>query len=157
MTEQLIEKVVIDKFAAALAAANVDGIQTIGAWQPSAIAEDPKGIEKAFARGYLTVKAAPRAYDSYTIAEGSVSVRVELNIRAEIDAKGVDYLAITGALTSVLNAWQRSYSDGKTDFDIENDFTFTGFRLDGGDCGVDWVQKTWTWIQNLTVQGVFKN
>lgn len=156
MVEQVIESGIIEALTAALEAADVSGIQAIGAWQPVTDDEaDPKGIESATAAGYLSVKALPRAFDTYTMGDGSIGVTVELNMRAEVDAKGADYLTATSALTDVLYAWHKSFDSGQAVFDIENEFLFTGFRLDGGDCGLDRDHAMWTWRQTLTIQGVF--
>lgn len=152
MVEQKIEKIIIDKFAAALEAANVEGLQIIGAWQTAAAV---KALEEAYVRGYLSVKVQPRAFQTYTVSDGELTVRVELNIKAELDAKGVDYLTITNILTNVLAAWHKSYAVGKADFELEDEFLFTGFRLDGGDCGIDRDHNTWTWMQGFTIQGIF--
>lgn len=154
MIEQIIEKRICDKFAEALAAAGVDGVQILGAWQSPD--DGRKGLEEGLSRGYLSVKVSPRAFDSFTMSDGSLAVRLELNVRAEQDTRGVDYLAITDALTRVVYLWHRSYDVGRADFSTD-DFFYTGFRLDGGDCGMDRDRCVWTWIQTLTVQGVFKD
>jgi len=157
MVEQVIEKAIIDKFAAALQTANIEGIQIFGAWQTPGTNDDVKAIETAFARGYLSVKVSPRSFDTFIVADGNIAVRVELNIRAERDAKGADYLSITSALSAVIYAWHKTFATGKADFDILNEFIYTGFRLDGGDCGMDRDRGTWTWIQTFTLQGIFNN
>lgn len=158
MTEQKIEKAIIDKLSAALSAANIDDVQIMGAWQPATVdAAMPKGLEKLSRRGILSVKAAPRSYEMYTGADGSIAVTITLNVRAETDANGVDYLAITNAIAAVLHSWNTSYSTGAADFNIADEFLFSGFRLDGGDCGLDVDNTLWTWQQNCTIQGIFTN
>lgn len=156
MTEQKIEKVVIEKLSAALAEAEIEGVEIMGAWQPATVADAmPKGLEKPDRRGILTVKAAPRSYENFTGADGSIAVTVTLNVRAEMDANGVDYLAITDAISAVLHHWNISYPDGAEDFAIDGEFLYSGFRLEGGDCGLDVDKTLWTWAQNFLIQGIF--
>ena len=157
MTEQKIESAIIAKLAAAFAEANIEGIQIIGAWQPATAAADmPKAMEHSAARGILSIKAAPRAYEMYTGADGSIAVTLTLNIRAETDANGVSYLAVADVIAAVLHSWQTDYSTGAADFAIANEFLFSGFRLDGGDCGLDVDKTLFTYIQNLAIQGIFQ-
>lgn len=153
MVEQIVEKALCDSLAAMIT--GVYGVQVIGAWQRVGDGER-KALEDGFARGYLSVKASPRSFDTYTSADGAIAVRLELNVRAERDTSGADYLDITRSIQNLLFRLHRSYEVGKDLFD-NDDFIFTGVRLDGGDCGQDRDRCTWTWIQNLTIQGVFKN
>ena len=158
MTEQKIESAIIAKLSAAFAEANIADIQIMGAWQPAtAAAGMPKGLEKINRRGILSVKAAPRAYEMYTSADGSIAVTLTLNIRAETDANGVSYLAVADVIAAVLHAWNVDYGTGAADFAIADEFLFSGFRLDGGDCGLDVENTLWTYIQNFTIQGIFSS
>lgn len=82
MTEQKIERIVIEQLSAALEGAGVRGVQAIGAWQ----AEDGDGL-KAFesgrASGVLGVKASPRQYETPTVPDAAIQVDVSLTVRAD--------------------------------------------------------------------------
>lgn len=157
MVEQLIEKIIIDKIEAALADASIEGVQILGAWQPvTDAAADPKSIEEPGARGYISIKVGSRGYDKFLDAEGALDVRLELNMRAEADAKGGDYLAVTRIVCAVIQAWHRSFSVGEMDFNIPDKFLYTGFRMDAGLPGIDRTHCVWTWIQPFVITGIFQ-
>lgn len=69
MTEQKIEKIVIDKLKDAFASANADGVQFVGVWQA---AEDGnvKALEDGTSTSILAVKVYPRTYETPTIPDG---------------------------------------------------------------------------------------
>lgn len=152
MTEQKIEKIIIDKFKAL----NLEGVQIIGAWQSVDVGEIKAAGDRS-ARGKLTVKVSPRAHDTFTIAEASFTVSIALEVRAEMDARGVGYLEITDAVSGAIYPWQKKYANYANDFTIASEFEPTGFRHDGGDCGLDVHDGTWYWRQDFTVQGIITN
>lgn len=94
MTEQKIEKIVLDRFNEAFAAANVGGYQLIGAWQA---VEDGqvKAIESGSSKIILGVKVYPRSYETPTIPDGMFQVDVSLTVRADSDSTGQEYLGVT--------------------------------------------------------------
>ena len=151
MTEQKIEKIIIDQ----IAELNLPKLQVVGTWQASSVG-DVKAVGDSAAAAVVTVKVSPRSYDTFTIPEASFEVAVELNVRAEIDAGGRSYLEMTDAVQDVIHAWQKSFADYKAAFEISGEFSPTGFRLDGGDCGFNSNMTVWTWLQKFTVQGVVK-
>ena len=152
MIEQLVEKRIMEKLDAALKAANVEGVEVVGAWQPSA-AGTVKATESA-ALGYLTVKVNPREYDGYLTKGCALSCTVELDVRAESDANGASYLAITDALADVLFHWHDAVENVVADFSDIDGFDPVGFRLDGGEVGVDKTAAVWTYLHNFTLRGV---
>ena len=101
MIEQKIEKITIDRLEAALSAAGVEGVQTIGAWQ-SVTDDQIKALEDGRAKGVLGVKVYPRQYETPTIPDGSMQVEVSLNVRAETDAQGQTWLKATEAVSDEL-------------------------------------------------------
>lgn len=156
MIEQKIEKIIIDAISAAFAAANVSGIQVVGAWQPATV-DEIKAARDRKARGLLSIKVAPRAHDTFTIAEASFTVSATLDVRAEMDAAGIGYLEVTDVVSGVIYPWQKKFSNYADAFTVAGEFDPTGFRLDGGDCGLDVGNGAWTWRQDFTIQGIIKN
>lgn len=156
MIEQKIEKIIVDAVKATLSAANVSGIQVVGAWQPAALGEI-KAVSDKSARGMMTVKVAPRSHDTFTIVEASFTVSVILSVRAEMDASGIGYLEVTDAVAGVIYPWQKRFSNYADAFAVAGEFDPTGFRLDGGDCGLDVGSGVWTWRQDFTIQGIITN
>ena len=73
MTEQKIEKIVLDKLAVALSNVGGDELQFIGAWQPAGEG-DIKALEDGTKVGVVAVKAFPRTYDTPTIPDGQIQV-----------------------------------------------------------------------------------
>ncbi len=73
MTEQKIEKIVMDKFQSALSASGIDDIQIMGAWQKSDGGEI-KGLEDGTKAGVIVVKVLPRSYETPTIPDGQFTV-----------------------------------------------------------------------------------
>ena len=153
MTEQKIEKIVLDKFDAAFQEAGINNIQLIGAWQPAQDG-DLKAIEEGTKTGMLGVKVYPRTYDTPTIPDGVFNVDISLTIRAEVDNKGVDYLATTELVSNILHAWQKSYAAYATDFNIENEFQPTGFNLESSDVGLDKENCVWQYNQSFKLYGI---
>lgn len=153
MTEQKIEKMAIDRLEAALSAAGVEGVQTIGAWQ-SVTDDQIKALEDGRARGVLAVKVYPRQYETPTVPDGSMQVEVSLNVRAETDAQGSLWLKATEAVSDVLQKWQKSYQDYKPVFELSGEFLPTGFNIAGGDCGLDKQNDLWQYTQTFNLYGV---
>lgn len=153
MTEQKIEKIVIDKLESALSAEGISSLQFIGTWQPTDEGE-VKALEDGTKIGAIAVKVLPRVYDTPTIPDGQFSVQITLTMRAEVDVTGKSYLDVTDIISSVTHKWQKSYSDYATDFNIEDEFQPTGFNLDSGDVGIDKENCVWTFQQTFTLYGI---
>lgn len=79
---------------------------------------------------------------------------VSLLMRSDVDYNGQNYLQVTSAISDLMQSWQNSFSAGETQFTVENEFTFTGFQLGGGDCGVDVEKCVWSYTQTMTVYGI---
>lgn len=153
MTEQKIEKIVIDKLKDAFAEANVDGIQFVGVWQA---AEDGnvKALEDGTSASILAVKVYPRTYETPTIPDGQFQVDVSLIVRADADSTGQDYMALTEIVSGILHAWQKSYQAYAEDFQIEDEFQPTGFNLESGDAGLDKEACIWQYTQTFNLYGI---
>lgn len=155
MTEQKIERIVLDKLEAALSAAGVDGIQMMGAWQVSGNG-DLKSLEDGTKMGVVGVKVYPRAYDTPTIPDGKFQVDVSLTVRAEVDGGGNGYMDATAAVSETIHAWQKSFSEYAEDFAIEDEFIPTGFNIESGDIGLDRESCIWQFNQSFTLYGIIK-
>lgn len=151
MIEQVSEKKIVDALSAALP--ETANITVIGAWQPSTDGAI-KSLEDGTAEGYLTVRMQPRSYETPTIPTAQIACTISLAMRAEVDADGQNYLAVTDAVTNVLQQWQNDISAVVSTFGIEGKFDATGFQLTGGDAGIDKANKVWSWAQSLIVYGV---
>lgn len=153
MTEQKIEKIVLDKFKAAFQTAGINDIQFVGVW--SSVADGQlKSFEEAQATGILGVKVYPRTYDTPTIPDGMFQVDIALTVRAEVDSTGQDYLATTSVVSDVLHAWQKSYATYAADFAIENEFQPTGFNLESGDVGLNKEDCIWQYSCSFNIYGI---
>ena len=153
MTEQKIEKKVLDKVEAAFEAAGIAGIQFVGAWQPATTGKI-KGLEESGCAGVLGVKVFPRTYETPTIPDGSFRVDVALTVRAEVDSDGKDYLQMSEVLANVIHSWQKQYSNYATDFEIDGEFCPTGFVIDNSDVGLDRENCVWQYSQSFTLYGI---
>lgn len=153
MTEQKIEKIVLDKFDAALKAAEIDGIQLIGVWQ-AADEGQLKAFEETTSTGVLGVKVYPRTYETPTIPDGAFQVDVALTIRAEVDSTGQDYMKATSVVADVLHNWQKDYGAYANDFTIEEEFQPTGFNLESGDVGLNKEDCIWQYSCTFNIYGI---
>lgn len=153
MTEQKIEKIVIDKFKTAFETANINDIQLIGVWSSVSDGE-LKSFEEAQSTGILGVKVYPRTYETPTIPDGTFQIDIALTIRAEVDSTGKDYFAATQVVSDVLHAWQKSYDAYSTDFAIENEFQPTGFNLESGDVGLNKEDCVWQYSCSFNLYGI---
>ena len=151
MIEQIIESKLIDALVASLPEGS--NIQTLGVWQP-AVGEKIKNMEDKAVNGYLTVKALPRSYETPTIPTATIQAQIQLSMRSEVDAQGIDYLRVVSAISTVLQSWQDSLETAKTTFDVDGKFDCAGTQLTGGDVGADTANKVWTYSQGVTVYGV---
>lgn len=150
MIEQQLEQKIIDKFENALSGMN---IQIVGVWQP--MSDDQlKGIEDGSSDGILTIKMPPRSYETPTIPTAQFPCVVSLGMRADVDADGQKYLAVTEILTDILQRWQNNLDDVISDLQIEDTLDVAGFQLTGGDVGADRTNKVWTYTQNFIVYAV---
>lgn len=155
MIEQAVEKRVMDVLAAAVGAAGVEGVSVHGAWQVADEGE-AKAVETAAERGMLSVKVAPREYATPTVPHATLSATVALDLRAEADGRGAARLAVAEAVSRVLVAWQDSFAAFALAFAGIDGFTPCGFRLGGGDVGLDRNLSTWTYSQSFTINCIIK-
>lgn len=153
MTEQKIEKIVIDKISTALETAGISGIQFMGVWQ-DADEGDVKALEDGTKVGAVIVKVFPRTYETPTIADGQFNVQISLTMRADVDITGKGYKDVTSIISSITHKWQKSYGEYATDFAIENEFQPTGYNLDSGDVGLDKENCVWNFTQSFSLYGI---
>ena len=153
MTEQKIEKIVIDKISTALETAGISGIQFMGVWQ-DVDEGDVKALEDGTKFGAVIVKVFPRTYETPTIADGQFNVQISLTMRADVDITGKGYKDVTSIISSITHKWQKSYGEYATDFAIENEFQPTGYNLDSGDVGLDKENCVWNFTQSFTLYGI---
>lgn len=153
MTEQKIEKIVIDKISTALETAGISGIQFMGVWQ-DVDEGDVKALEDGTKFGAVIVKVFPRTYETPTIADGQFNVQISLTMRADVDITGKGYKDVTSIISSITHRWQKSYGEYATDFAIENEFQPTGYNLDSGDVGLDKENCVWNFTQSFTLYGI---
>lgn len=153
MTEQKLEKIVLDKLQSALEAKGIVNLQYMGVWQ-KVDDGDVKALEDGRKVGSVVVKVLPRTYDTPTIPDGQFSIQLSLTMRAEEDETGKGYMDATSVISSITHKWQKSYSDYATDFALENEFQPTGFNLESGDVGLDKENCVWTFQQTFTLYGI---
>lgn len=130
----------------------LDDMQIIGAWQPAEDG-DIKAVENGDKAGIVAIKVMPMQYETPTIPDATIEVAVSLVMRADSDSTGQYYIDVTSTLQDTLHAWQKSFNSFHDDFTIAG-FEPTGFRLDGGDCGLDRENCTWTFTQQFTLNGI---
>jgi hypothetical protein len=75
-------------------------------------------------------------------------------MRAEIDYTGKLLLDVSNAVSSLMHKWQKRFNDYESAFIIDDKFQPTGFKLDGGDVGLDETKTVWTYAQSFTIQGI---
>ena len=114
----------------------------MGSWQ-IADPEQLKAFEDSQAANVVCVKVMPRQYDTPTIPYADFSVQVNVLTRAEVDAKGESWFAATEIVQNVLQRWQSDFGAMETDFEIEDEFTPSGFAISGGDTGIDKENCIW--------------
>lgn len=155
MTEQKIEKILVDYLSEAVAAAGAN-IQVVGVLQPT-VGEDVKGVEDGSAEGLLVVKAYPRQYETFTSVYCTVQLDVTLTVRSDADYNGRTYLDVTEGVVNALHRVQKSFQQFSQRFEIEGEWDAVGFRMDGGDCGLDKENCVWQYTQSVAVDGIIQN
>lgn len=146
MIEKDIEKTLQDKCLAAIETAGV----TIHPISPlSSIAAEQ--IEKSTADGFLVVSVQPRSYDTPMVPTCTISATVSLLVRAEMTE--VDFGALTEKLISLFDRWQACLDDVHGPFSSPS-FQLAGFRLGGGDIGIDHASATYNYSHTLDFIGV---
>jgi len=154
MTEKKLEEKIIGHFENALST-DFPNIQIVGQWQTN-IDGQLKALENPATLGALTIRVSPRRYETATIPDCEIPVEIQLNIRSDVDVGGESWLSATDAANNVIQNWQDWYSRYAQDLSVENEFHPTGFRTDGGDCGIDRQAKVWQWTQTFTLLGVIE-
>ena len=86
-----------------------------------------------------------------------MEVALSLVVRSDVDSKGQMFLSACDTITGKLQTWQKSFSAYAGDFSIEGDFIPTGFRLSGGDVGLDADAGIWQFTQTFEILGISNN
>lgn len=146
MIEKDIEKTLQDK---CLAAIETKGVRIHPISPLSSIAAEQ--IEKSTADGFLVVSVQPRSYDTPIVPTCTISATVSLLVRAEMTE--VDFGALVEKLISLFDTWQACLDDVHGPFSSEA-FQLAGFRLGGGEIGVDHASRTYTYSHTLDFIGV---
>lgn len=151
MIEQKIEKLVMDHYAAALSAAELSGVQIIGAWQPG---DGVKAAEDPRVPGVVTVKVYPRNYETPTVPDAQFQVDSSVLFRTDVDGDGRLFLSCCDVLTGKQHRWQKSQDGYYGDFLLPGEFQPTGFQMAGGDVGIDKENGIWTQSSTFNLYGI---
>ena len=146
MTENDIEQTLQ---AECLAALETDGV-TIQPISPlsSSVSEQ---VEKSTADGFLVVSVQPREYETPMVPTCKISATVSLIVRAEMQE--VDFGSIVEKLVNLFDRWQACLADVHTPFSSDA-FQLAGFRLGGGEIGIDRASATYNYSHTLDFIGV---
>ena len=146
MTENDIEQTLQ---AECLAALETDGV-TIQPISPlsSSVSEQ---VEKSTADGFLVVSVQPREYETPMVPTCKISATVSLIVRAEMQE--VDFGSIVEKLVNLFDRWQACLADVHTPFSSDA-FQLAGFRLGGGEIGIDRASATYNYSHTLDSIGV---
>ena len=146
MIEKDIEKALQ---TSCLAAIETDGV-TIHPISPlSSLAAEQ--IEKSSADGFLVVSVQPREYDTPMVPTCRITATISLLVRAEMTE--VDFGALVEKLINLFDKWQACLDDVHTPFSSAA-FQLAGFRLGGGEIGIDHASRTYTYSHTLEFIGV---
>jgi len=151
MIEKEIENAVVSQIKSKLEAAEIDNIQVSGLLGTTT--DTLKGEEDGEKSGYIFVKASPRQYETPTVPECQVNVRVVMTVRADEDWNGKTYLDLFEMLMGTFEKWQKCMDDVHTLFTFDNYFV-QGYVLGPGDAGLDQTKKVWTYTHDMTLYGV---
>lgn len=153
MIESDIEEKVIDVLKDLFHEHNYnDDIQIVGCWKPS----DNNNIkgEEDSDLCVIGVKTLPRSYETPTIQYASITTIISMAVRSDVDFTGINYLEITSRISNVLQRWQNNFQEAENSFKTIDGFEFTGFELNGGDCGMDKENCVWQFQQSFTIYGI---
>ena len=154
MTEQLVEKRIMEQIETALTLSGVEGVKVYGAWQPAAEGA-VKAIESGDALGIVSVNVSPREYATPTVPHAALATTISLSMRFEADPTGSKRLAVADAISQLLFSWQDSFAAFTAAFDGIDGLAVCGFTLSGGDVGIDRTASLWTYTHNLTINAIF--
>lgn len=132
-----------------------EDIQIVGCWK-TGDDDNIKGEEDTNLC-VIGVKTSPRAYETPTIPYASMTTTISMAVRADVDFNGINYLEITSRISDALQRWQNNFHEAEDAFKIPDKFDFTGFQLDGGDCGMDNINCVWQFQQSFTIYGIINN
>lgn len=152
MIEKELEKIVIDRVKETLENNGITDFQMIGVWQD----EDCIKGEENESPIIVAVKATPRTYETPTIPDAQIQIELSLAVRSDVDYSGKTYIDVSSLISDLFQNWQNNYSKGNEDFTIQDTFFYTGFNLDGGDCGIDRDNCIWQYSQTFTIYGVIR-
>lgn len=152
MTEQKLEERIKAAADAALKGAGLDDYQIFCSWSPE---DGAKAVERPCAQT-LAVTVQPRSYETPMVPYADFQAQCALVTRADEDEGGKDALKAADALMRAWHGWQLDFQAAKAAFQLDGEMDFQGFRLDGGECGLDADRRIWTYVQNFTIQGTIK-
>lgn len=132
-----------------------EDIQVVGCWK-TGNDEHMKGEEDTDLC-VIGVKTQPRSYETPTVPYASMTTIISMAVRADVDFNGINYLEITSRISNALQKWQNNFHEAEDEFKIDNEFDFTGFQLEGGDCGMDKDNCVWQFQQSFTIYGIINN
>ena len=146
MIEKDIEQTLQAECLAALA---TDGV-TIQPISPlsSRVAEQ---VEKSTADGFLVVSVQPREYETPMVPTCKITATVSLLVRAEMQE--VDFGSLVEKLVTLFDRWQACLADVHTPFSSDA-FQLAGFRLGGGEIGIDRASARYNYSHTLDFIGV---
>jgi hypothetical protein len=154
MTEQLVEKRIMEQIETALTLSGVEGVKVYGAWQPAAEGA-VKAIESGDALGIVSVNVSPREYATPTVPHAALATTISLSMRFEADPTGSKRLAVADAISQLLFSWQDSFAAFKAAFADIDGLAVCGFTLSGGAVGTNRSAALWTYSHNLTINAIF--
>lgn len=151
MTEQKIEKLMVERFEEILEGT---GIQVIGTLQPTLL---EKAEEESSKMGVVVVKVSPREYETPTVPTCRMNCAISVSLRADKDFNGRTYLEVCDTIINELERFQKCLHDVHELYSIPDEFNVTGFLLGQGQTSIDQTNKTWNYIHNYTVYGILDN
>ena len=149
MIEREIEQAVAGQIRSMLTQAGINTVQVSGHFDNNC------GEEDGTKEGYIIVKASPRQYQTPTVPECQVTVRVAMTVRADVDWDGKTYLDLFELLMGTFERWQKCMSDVHTIFNFP-DFYIQGYVLNSGDTSMDAQKKVWAYAHEMTFYGVIQ-
>ena len=108
-------------------------------------------VEKSTADGFLVVSVQPREYETPMVPTCKITATVSLIVRAEIQE--VDFGSLVEKLVNLFDKWQACLDDVHSPFS-SSAFQLAGFRLGGGEIGIDRASATYNYSHTLDFIGV---
>jgi len=151
MIEAKIEKAFVDRLKKVLEQYN---IQVVGTLQPT-LFDEVKAEETKGAVGILAVKVSPREYATSTIPTCQIRGGLSLNLRADVDYSGKNYIEVCDIIMNQMERFQKCLPEVHEEFSVPDEyFRATGFQLTSGDTAVNKDAKTFQYTHGFIVFGV---